>query len=247
MVQIEGTYYTGGHFKVPQHLADIPRLADPDDPRNRFHGNHALRFITEGNKHFSCGCEAYGFENGGYVEKCLLARGFISQYHQPEREVINANGKKRVISCPPMVAILKSASPDYYVKKGLDADWPGKVEVIGSKLLIHRDFASATSFHWVAGSTNFQITFPHVTMDNDKGVVGYWMSGEAIRGKDIARYGLVKREFNKLARAGFNTLYLVRPGHSPQFFLCNQAYHCQKSTACALCLGRLSRRICCLR
>ena len=101
MGQIEGTYYTRGHYKVPQHLTDIPRLSDPDDPRYRFHGNPALGFITEGNKHFSAGCEAYGFENGGNVEKCLLARGFICQYHQPQREVINEKGMEQIITCPP--------------------------------------------------------------------------------------------------------------------------------------------------
>ena len=86
MGQIEGTYYTGGHHKVPQHLRNIPRLENPKDPQYRFHGNPALRLITEGNKHFSCGCEAYGFENGGHVQRCLLARGFISDCHQPQRQ-----------------------------------------------------------------------------------------------------------------------------------------------------------------
>ena len=91
-----------------------------------------------------------------------------------------------------MVAILKSASSTYYQSLGLNPDWVGKIEVIDSKLLTHQDFASATHFHWVAGSTLFQLTFPHVT-DNNEGVVGYWnRRGDSCQGRSHTQLGLIQ-------------------------------------------------------
>ena len=100
---------------------------------------------SEGNKHVSFGNEAYGFEEDGHTHRCVQARGFLSAYRQPTHEVINSEGKKEIVTCPPMVAILKSATPEFYLSKNLPAEWAGKVTVEDSKLLVHKDFGNAIS------------------------------------------------------------------------------------------------------
>ena len=113
-----------------------------------------------------------------------------------------------------MVAILKSASPDFYEDNGLDRSWAGTIEVAGSNLLTHSDFGDAKHHHWFAGCTIFKLTFPHVTMDLDTPVIGYWKSGDAIRAKDIRRHKLDPSKFDRLTRAGYNGVQLiVRPSH----------------------------------
>lgn len=85
--EIQGDHFIGGHYKVPRYLTDIPVCQDPRDQRYGNHGNPALRFISEGGKHCSVGNEAYGFQDGGHISRCLNARGMISKYDQPSREV----------------------------------------------------------------------------------------------------------------------------------------------------------------
>ena len=62
MGDIQGDHYTGGHYKVPRYLTDIPNCQDPKDPRYKWHGNPALRFITEGTKHASVGMKPMDFK-----------------------------------------------------------------------------------------------------------------------------------------------------------------------------------------
>ena len=78
----------------------------------------------------------------------------------------NGDGNEVTITSPPMVVILKSAPPEFYTLNGLSPDWAGQIKVIGSKLLLHSDFAAATHDYWVAGTSVFQITMPHVNLDN---------------------------------------------------------------------------------
>ena len=70
MGEIPGAHYTGGNNKVSQYLTDIPSCENAKDPRYLWHGNPALRFISERIKHASVGNEAYGFEDGGDIARC---------------------------------------------------------------------------------------------------------------------------------------------------------------------------------
>ena len=49
---------------------------------------------------------------------------------------------------------------------------------------------------------------PHVNLDNPEGVVGYWTSGGAIRVSDLRRRKLNPNQFERLTRAGYNTLVI---------------------------------------
>ena len=87
-------------------------------------------------------------------------------------------------------------------------DWAGQIKVIGSKLLLHSDFAAATHDYWVAGTTAFQITMPHVNLDNPDGVVGYYTTGKEIRVSDLRRKRLDPNQFDQLTRAGYDTVVI---------------------------------------
>ena len=76
-----------------------------------------------------------------------------------------------------MVAILKSAPPHFYTHNNLDPAWAGKIEVIGSKLILHSDLVSASRDTWVLGTSVFQITMPHVNFDNPKGLLATLLLG----------------------------------------------------------------------
>jgi len=62
-----------------------------------------------------------------------------------------------------MVAILKSVPPHLYEHHNLDPDWAGQIKVIGSKLILHSDLATATHDVWVLGTSVFEITMPQVS------------------------------------------------------------------------------------
>ena len=130
----------------------------------------------------------------------------ISKYNQPSREVIDDKGNYLLVTCPPMVAFLKSAPPEHYQEQGLNPEWARQIKIIGSKLLIHSDFAEASHSHWVAGCTIYQLSMPHVNLSHDESVIGYWKSGKEIRAADIRKYNLDTSKFDRLTRAGYNTL-----------------------------------------
>ena len=132
-------YFIGGHFKIPHMFADVPHSA-VNNPQERCyfeHQNHTMRAILECNKHASAGCEAYGFEEDGDVWRCMQARGFVSAWHQPTRVVTDSQGVKVTVTCPPLAAVPKSASPEYCRSKDLDPSWAGKVIVEDYKFLVH--------------------------------------------------------------------------------------------------------------
>ena len=127
------------------------------------------------------------------------------------RSTIKSSGKivkgaDVTITAPPMVAILKSAPPHFYRHNNLDPEWAGKIKVIGSKLILHSDLASASRDIWVLGTSVFQITMPHVNFDNPNGVIGYFTSGREIRASDLRRLGLNKEQFSSVTRAGYDNI-----------------------------------------
>ena len=203
--ELQGQFYVGGNQKVPQYLTNVPSYIDPDDERYKFRNCPTLRAIVEGARHLSVGNEAYGCQDGGNISRALEFHGYITKFDQPTRQCVDKHGKPETITSPPMVAILKSATPRHYVSQNLDPDWAGSITVIGSHVFTHQDFSPTDSNSWVIGTTVFRIEMPHVNFDAD-GVVGYYSCGTPIRAKDIERYGLSRDQFTQVTRAGYNQI-----------------------------------------
>ena len=95
----------------------------------------SVHTIVHGGKHVIAGNEAYHCQKDGDLARCFNAHGFVLEYNQPEVKVHNADGTVTTVTCPPMVCMVKSATPAYYQSQGLNPDDAGSVEVIDLSLI----------------------------------------------------------------------------------------------------------------